>query len=206
MAGFLFSSFLLGIAFCAPPGVITAETLRRGLNRGFKPALSVQLGSLIGDATWATLALSGLALIFENGIVRIVLGLLGSLFLSYLAFTAMRDAAKGGLPRGTTEGARGEFLSGVFLSLSNPFNIAFWLGVGSSAVFARVENPQSIHLLFFFFAFMLGAVFWAFLFAALVAWGQRYITPAFFRWVNILCSVFLAYFAVNLLWRVLQVL
>jgi chemosensory pili system protein ChpE len=50
------ASFALGLAFCAPPGAITAEALRRGLARGFRPALLVELGSLIGDATWALIA------------------------------------------------------------------------------------------------------------------------------------------------------
>ena len=35
---------ILAIAFCAPPGVITAETVRRGAARGFIPALFVQFG------------------------------------------------------------------------------------------------------------------------------------------------------------------
>src|SRR5512134_3837873 len=60
------SSFFLAIAFCAPPGVVTAETVRRGAARGFFPALFVQLGSLVGDTTWAILALTGLAFIVHN--------------------------------------------------------------------------------------------------------------------------------------------
>lgn len=38
----------IGLAYCATPGAVNAEALRRGLARGFWPALLVQLGSLIG--------------------------------------------------------------------------------------------------------------------------------------------------------------
>ncbi len=55
------SAFGLGLAFCAPPGAVTAEALRRGLERGFWSVLLLELGSLVGDATWAALALFGAA-------------------------------------------------------------------------------------------------------------------------------------------------
>ncbi len=45
------SAVVLGIAFCAPPGVVTAESLRCGLRGGFRPVILIQAGSLVGDAT-----------------------------------------------------------------------------------------------------------------------------------------------------------
>ncbi len=52
--------FGLGVSYNAAPGTaapttVNTEMLRRGLARGFRPALLVQLGALIGDATWAAL-------------------------------------------------------------------------------------------------------------------------------------------------------
>src|SRR2546423_3713334 len=67
------SAFGLGLAFCAPPGAVTAEALRRGLARGFRPALLMQLGSLIGDAPWAALALTGAAWLAQPSALRGVL-------------------------------------------------------------------------------------------------------------------------------------
>ncbi|WP_215201023.1 LysE family transporter, partial [Escherichia coli] len=49
---------------------VFSETLRRGLTGGFRPALLVQLGSLIGDAVWALLGLTGLALLLGYEQVR----------------------------------------------------------------------------------------------------------------------------------------
>src|SRR5690349_16617115 len=86
------SSFFLAIAFCAPPGVITAETVRRGAARGFVPALFVQLGSLVGDTTWALIALTGLAFLVQNNMAKIVLSLIGMLLMLKLAWDAIKDA------------------------------------------------------------------------------------------------------------------
>src|SRR5215212_11662145 len=89
------SSFFLAIAFCAPPGVVTAETVRRGAARGFLPALFVQLGSLVGDTTWAIIALTGLAFLVQNDIARIILSLIGIFLMLKLAWDAIKDARKG---------------------------------------------------------------------------------------------------------------
>ncbi len=48
MAALFLAAFGLGIAFSAPPGVVTALAVQRGLAHGFGAALSVELGSLIG--------------------------------------------------------------------------------------------------------------------------------------------------------------
>jgi chemosensory pili system protein ChpE len=156
MIALFLSSFALGIAFCAPPGEITAEALRRGLARGFRPALLIELGSLIGDATWALIALVGAAFLVQNRLARLLLGMMGTLFLLRLAWHALRDAKQGAIPAPKPPTAYGDFTTGAVLSLGNPFAIAFWLGVGSSAIAAIVPNPQVVHFITFFAAFMLG--------------------------------------------------
>ena len=44
------AAFLLGLVFNAAPGAVFAETVRQGMRGGFRPALAVQVGSLVGDA------------------------------------------------------------------------------------------------------------------------------------------------------------
>ena len=195
---------MLGIAFCAPPGVVTAEALRRGLARGFRPALLVELGSLIGDATWAMLTLAGAAFIVQNTPARLFLGAVGASFLAYLAWSAIWGAVRGGLPQASNERHHGDFIAGAFLSLGNPFAIAFWLGVGTSTIAASVSNPQLVHSVVFFIAFMLGGLAWSFFLAGLITWGRRFVTPAFFRGVNFICGACLGYFGLNLLWNTVQ--
>src|SRR5947208_3018976 len=96
MASLFISAFLIGIAFCAPPGAITAEAIRRGVRGGFRPALFVEFGSLIGDATWAIIALVGLAVLVQLPFARLGLGLLGAALLLYLAWGALKEAIQGG--------------------------------------------------------------------------------------------------------------
>lgn len=193
------SSFILAIAFCAPPGVITAETVRRGAARGSIPALSVQFGSLVGDTTWAIIALTGLAFIVQNNTAKIMLSLLGILLMLRLAWDAIQDARHGKeLDISSPESTRGDFTNGAFLSLGNPMNIVFWTGLGTT-VFASISgSPQPVDFAIFFAGFLGGAILWCFVMAGFVAWGRKFVTPVFFRWVNFGCGITLGYFALQL--------
>jgi len=199
------SSFVLAIAFCAPPGVVTAETVRRGAARGFVPALFVQFGSLVGDTTWAVIALTGLAFIIQNHVAKASLSFIGIVLMLKLAWDAFKDAHNGKeLDTASSISNRGDFANGAFLSLGNPLNIVFWTGLGTT-VFASISGrPQPIHFAVFFAGFLGGAVLWCFFMAGLVAWGRKYVTPVFFRWVNLTCGIALGYFALQLGWKMIQ--
>jgi chemosensory pili system protein ChpE len=200
MSPLLVSSFILGIAFCAPPGIITAETIRRGAARGFIPALSVQFGSLVGDTTWATIALTGLAFVIQNNVAKAILSVIGITLMIKLAWDAIKDAREGKHPANRTEQAstRGDFASGAFLSLGNPMNIVFWTGLGTTVFASITGTPQPIHFATFFTGFLGGAILWCFFIAALVAWGRQWMTASFFRFLNAACGLVLFYFAFQL--------
>ncbi len=55
------SGFTIGVAHTVVPGPVNAEASRRGPSQGFGSALSVQLGSLLGDILWAILGLNQVA-------------------------------------------------------------------------------------------------------------------------------------------------
>ena len=124
------STIGLGLAYCATPGAVNAESLRCGLAGGFRQALLVQIGSLIGDTLWAAVALTGTAFLVQNRSLRIVLGIAGACLLLRLAWSAIKDALAGSVPETQAARGRGAFLTGAFFSLTNPSAVAFWLGIG----------------------------------------------------------------------------
>ena len=122
-----------------------------------------------------------------------------------LASDAFKDARQDKeLAFNATMSNRGDFANGAFLSLGNPLNIVFWTGLGTT-VFASISgSPQPIHFTLFFAGFLSGAVVWCFFMAGLVAWGRRFVTRTFFRWVNLSCGLALGYFALQLTWKLVQ--
>jgi threonine/homoserine/homoserine lactone efflux protein len=144
-----------------------------------------------------------LTFIVQNIFARTILSIVGIALLSKLTWEAFRDFLKGAnLGSGSAASQRGDFATGVVLSLGNPLNIIFWTGIGVTAFSSIPGQPQPVHLVTFFVAFMSGAFLWCFFLAGLVAWGERFVTPGFFRWVNLVCGLALAYFALQLGWQV----
>ncbi len=187
----------MGVAFAAPPGAVTAETFRRGVRGGFPLAFGVQLGSLIGDATYALLAFAGLAAIAQNSFLQVALSAVGAMFLLYLAWACFQSAAAPVSIVAKSElGAerRGAFLSGLALSLTNPWAIAFWLSLGGALVSFGLNNASARQIGFFFASFMLGSAGWAIFLSFAIARVRRWIRPVLFQVVSIACGLALGGF------------
>lgn len=192
----------LGIAYAAAPGAVNTEAIRRGSMQGARSTLLVETGSLIGDTLWAILALTGVTFFAHYLAVQVVLGIAGGFFLLRMAWLALHNA----LIRPKNEiisnsSTRGDFATGVVFGLANPVGLAFWSGLGSSVVASGVVGVQ---LVFFFIGFFLGALLWSVFISVLMRWGRRWIRPSFFRWINLLCGLALAYFGIEILWTTVQ--
>ncbi|NLT36875.1 MAG: LysE family transporter [Methanomassiliicoccus sp.] len=198
------TAFVMEIIFCAIPGALTAEALRRGVQGGYHPALMVQIGAIVGDTLWVLIALFGMAFLFEGVLMQLGLGILGGGFMLYLAWSAFKEARKGGLPEGREGESRGDFLTGALISIGNPFQAAFWLGIGVTTIALIAPEPQLIHYVVFMMGFEAAAVAWCFLFAYVVSVGRRFVTPRAFQLIEVVCGLFLVYLSVNMIWSTLH--
>jgi chemosensory pili system protein ChpE len=192
----------LGIAYAAAPGAVNTEAIRRGIAHGTRATFLVETGSLIGDSLWALLALAGVTALAHQLAIQIILGITGGCFLLRMAWLALHEAfvqrASSSIPAASQ---RGDFMTGVVFGLANPVGLAFWSGMGSSVI---ATGTTGVQFVIFFLGFFSGAVLWCFGIAAGIHWGRRWIRPALFRWINILCGLALGYFGMRVLWITLQ--
>ncbi|HLF22548.1 MAG TPA: LysE family transporter [Burkholderiales bacterium] len=164
------AAFGLGLVFNAVPGAIFAETVRQGVHGGFKPALAVQIGSLVGDALWAVLGLIGIGLLLQVESLRVPVGIAGAVYLGWLAWDAWRAANKELVinRRGAALSTRAALRSGALLSVTNPHNVAYWAALGSALGAIGIHDPQLTDYAVFFAGFMASSVLWCFFCAAMV--------------------------------------
>jgi threonine/homoserine/homoserine lactone efflux protein len=192
----------LGIAYAAAPGAVNTEAIRRGAFHGARSTLLVETGSLIGDSLWALLALTGVTVFAQYLAIQVVLGIIGGCFLLRMAWLALYEAFAPHRSSTTNSSpTRGDFATGAVFGLANPVGLAFWSGLGSSVVASGVVGAQ---FLLFFVGFFVGAVLWCVGISASIRWGRRWIRPAMFRWINVLCGIALGYFGVRVLWTTVQ--
>jgi chemosensory pili system protein ChpE len=190
VASLFAAAFVLGLVFNAAPGAVFAETVRRGVRGGFRPAFDVQVGSLVGDATWAVLGLAGVGLLLRVEVLRVPVAVAGIAYLLWLSVDAWRAAGHAHGPGADPTGAaRGALRSGVMLSLTNPQNVAFWAAVGSALGGLGVAEPGFADYAVFFGGFMTSSLAWAVLCAAAVHALFRRADAHWARLTHRLCAI-----------------
>ena len=201
MLALFVTAFGFGLAFCLSPGPVFAESLRRGLSGGFRPAFVVQIGSLVGDIAWALAAFAGLGALFALPWIRTPIEIAGALYLLWLAGASLRDARSPALP-GVDAGTHretGALLAGAAISLGNPKNIPFWLAIGSAMGGLGIPSPLSPEAAIFLAGFVVACLAACFLSAGAVAWLHRRLTPGLFAGLNLVCGLALIGFAALIL-------
>ncbi|ASV38947.1 chemotaxis protein [Pseudomonas sp. NS1(2017)] len=197
MLTIFFYAVVFGFVFCLSPGAVLAETLRRGLLHGFTPALLVQFGSLVGDAVWAVIGLTGIALLVQHDAVRVPLTVVCALYLAWLGVRSLIDAwhlpQADSAPASTRQKA---LATGAAISLANPKNIVYWGALGSALSGIVGTTPSHGQTLMFFAGFMLASVLSCFLLAGLVNLLRQNASPTWQRISYAACGLVLIYLAI----------
>lgn len=206
----LLKGFLLGWSVAWPPGPISAEMVRRSLERGFWPAWALGLGACSGDFLWAVAVSLGAGVLVDVPGVRPTLGVVSVGLLLFLAWTFGKGAwrawqASRPLVQTSTapprrfDTAHGGYVLGLTLALTSPWNIAFWLGViGSQAGSEHLRLGGSLLMAT---AVVGGAATWSFILCALTRMGARFARPAWQVVTQGLTAALMLYFAVYTVWR-----
>ncbi len=167
------AAFFLGLVFNAAPGAVFAETIRQGVRGGYRPALAVQLGSLVGDALWAILGLVGIGLLLQLDALRWPIGIFGVVYLLWLARDSWKAADhEFSIAKPDSDGdsvvPKTALRSGMLLSISNPQNVAYVAALGTAMGSMGVHNPTAADYGIFFTGLMAASVAWSFICATLV--------------------------------------
>jgi chemosensory pili system protein ChpE len=190
---------LLALAYCAVPGPVLAETVRRGLGNGFRSALAVELGSLAGDALWIGLMFAGAAALAEAGGVRLALGAVGGLLLLWLGVRALSSARRKRPPASGDVVVEQAFATGAAMSVASPYALPFWIAVSGSLSAYGVSSAGALGYTVFSAAFMLTCVVFALFAAGVISWGRRFLRPRFFFAVDLVGGLVFVVVGLNLL-------
>ena len=179
--------------------------MRRGLSGGFRVALALQVGALVGELAYAVMAFMGLSILVMQPVLHVLLGMIGTGVLIYLGWSAVRDGWHGGAPALPLQGRdgslragcrpdlAGSFAIGAVISLANPFAVVFWLSMGG-AVLNETHRNGAV----FLGSFFLSLLVWAFGLPFLIGAGRSAFGHLVFAKVSVACGVLLIAFGLVL--------
>ena len=125
---------LFGLALAAPPGPMNAIIAEESVLRGFRPGFRAGLGAMSADVLFFLLTVAGVAAVIDrhDGLYDLLF-LIGGLLMLAFAVEAFRNARSAAFTHEAV-GASAGFRKTFALSLTNPYQIAFWLTVGVGLV------------------------------------------------------------------------
>ena len=191
----LLRGFVLGFTIAAAVGPISLLVIRRTLSEGRIVGLASGLGVATADGTYGAIAAFGLGAATQALVdVRQVLGLVGGLFLLWLAWTTARaEPHDPAVVRPRRGGLAGAYLSILGLTLTNPMTIlsfgALFAGLG---VTSGVPGDAGLVTL----GVLLGSGAWWVLLTTVVSVVRGRVTTTWIRRINVASGVAIGAFAV----------
>ena len=187
--------FVLGFTIAAAVGPISLLVIRRTLAEGQGYGLVSGLGVATADATYGAIAAFGLSALTDVLVnARQVLGLVGGVFLLWLAWRTIRSAPTEATTVTTARrGYAGAYLSMLGLTLANPMTIlsfaALFAGLG---VTSGATGDAALVVL----GVLLGSTTWWIVLTTAVATLRGRITPEWLLRVNVVSGAIIGAFAI----------
>ena len=199
----IFLSYVfLGLSLAAPIGPINAAQIDKGLKNGFFHAWLVGLGAMVADAIYMILVYLGFVQFLEIPVVKLFLWLFGFFVLVYTGIESIIGA--GTIVQSKTrnnEPLIKSFLSGFFMSLSNPLSILFWLGIYGSVLAKTITNYSTDQLLLYSGAIFVGLLIWDVTMATIASSFRRFLTSKLQVGISILSGLSLIGFGCYFGWQ-----
>ena len=161
-----FSGAMFLLAITPGPGVFA--TISRGLASGFNNAAFVVLGIVLGDIIFLLLAIFGLSTIaIVLGDFFVIVKYLGGAYLLYLGYKILTSKEYETNLEGVHELSwKKNFFTGLFITLSNPKVILFYLGFLPTFVNLQALTIIDIFIILAIVTIVLGGVMLAYAYSA----------------------------------------
>lgn len=155
------SYILLGFTLAAPIGPVNAAQLDKGIRYGFLHSWMVGLGAMAADGVFMLLIYFGSAHFLDIPFLKTFLWLFGCFVLIYTGIESMKSADLMISGRqGKEESPARSFVSGFFMTLSNPISILFWLGIYGSILASASQKYAAWDLLIYSSGIFIGILCW----------------------------------------------
>ena len=189
------SSFVIALSGALMPGPVLTVTVSESARQGAKAGPLMSFGHGLLELALVLALLGGLAPFFTRDEVFIFVSLLGGAILLWMACMVFRELP--GLKLKLEEDdqkPRSLILSGILLSLANPYWFIWWATIGIGYIMYSVKFGIP-GIVAFFTGHILADLAWYSLISFGVAKGRNFFTDRFYRRLIGACASFLFVFS-----------
>ena len=187
--------FILGFTIAAAVGPISLLVIRRTLAKGRAIGLASGLGVATADGAYGAIAAFGLGAITRVLVdARPILGLVGGIFLLWLAWSTARATPRDPATAPARQlGLTGAYLSILGLTLTNPMTI---LSFGALFVGLGVTGGDTTGAALITLGVLAGSSAWWVVLTTVVSALRKRVTTAWIRRINIASGLAIGTFGV----------
>ncbi len=189
------SSFIIALSGALMPGPVLTVTVSESARRGALAGPLMIFGHGILELILVLALLGGLAPFLSRDDVFIVVSLLGGAILFSMACLMFKDLPTLKLQLNVPdEKPRSLILSGILLSLANPYWLIWWATIGLGYIMYSVKFGI-MGIVAFFTGHILADLAWYSLVSFGIAKGRSFFTDTFYRRLIGACASFLCIFS-----------
>lgn len=189
------SSFVIALSGALMPGPVLTVTVSESARRGAMAGPLMIFGHGILELALVLALLGGLAPFFSRDEVFIVVSLVGGAILFSMAFLMFRDLPAMSLSLDQKhEKPKNLILSGILLSLANPYWLIWWATIGIGYIMYSVKFGIP-GIIAFFTGHILADLAWYSLISFSISKGRSFFTDRFYRRLIGACATFLCVFS-----------
>ncbi len=200
---FLLKTVVISLSGVMAPGAVTTAAIAQGARRRWAGVL-MSVGHGIVEIPLIFLIMFGLGVLFQAAAFKIVVGVLGGAFLIWMGVGMLRRP-DGSDMMSSSAGATGPLMTGLILSLSNPYFLLWWATVGLNLTLEARGLGWTAFLLFASVHWLCDLV-WLTILSFASFHGTSVLGPRGQKMVLQLCGVALGVFGVNFMMRAFAVL
>ena len=212
MIEIFFISFLVALTGALSPGPVLTFTVYKSLQgkKGYLAGLLITMGHALLELILFIFILLGGKILFQNLIILIIIGIVGGIILVFYGIFTIKAvynkeySVDFDITEEDIKGYHGNsFVGGIITSLSNPYWIGWWVttGLALMASFNLINFENPIGLILFFLGHQLGDVAWFVPVSIFVFLGGKSLNPKIYKYVLIICGVFMVFFGGYLIIR-----
>ena len=189
------SSFLVALSGALMPGPLLTVTISETMHRGARTGPLMMCGHSLLELLLITCLVAGLAPLINLPQVFVAISLAGGAILLWMAVTMLRGIPSMSLvTTQDSERRRNLLLTGVMLSLVNPYWLIWWATIGLGYILQTLQYGAA-GLAAFFLGHILADFCWYSLVSVGIARGRHLLTDTHYRCLIGGCAGFLLLFS-----------